>query len=851
MLKINKKKKILDLSKSYDSENEYNSNSDEDEEDEEEEDESLSNSSIHKNTKEGINIQKSITLKNKASSQMEKIPPVLGKSSSLKYRKEEKDDNNNKIKNDIIKITSNNNLQTIKKAQGKEMVSNYYKVNLSNIHFMIFDYNKDMIVEGNKDEIIYKIDNIINSSKNKNNIFNIGKDERYPFISFKNTKEEKKNKNKVEEQNKLLNNNMNSIINEEKSFERKINDSINDKKEEEEIKILKRYSLISFAVLVCFAGLILYINLYYFKKIINILQIIKNITNMKYNISFGLYYVRELTLVNYDTKEINSNYIKFPAKNKTAYISLMRSKLMDLFLESQTCIKQILSSNYSPAKDTKGNLTETILSAKYFLNKNYGSIDSDILLILVQYNTALYNLASSMVPIEENHPELYNYIHNGFNNYEKAMIILIETFNNELNKQKKYILIIIILCQIIFLIVFVIFCVLMSLSYISAAKRRVNYMQVFYDINIDSIKELMLNCELLMEKLKKNGGKKEEEDFDENVEENKSIRKNQKMTISSRNVPMINNHENKNNISLSKSSKIFIFFYLLFMAILYSYFPLACITLYNISTKSIIYSEFFAKLNEFHSNILNFFNTYREFVFNNQSIIQNMLPFDFLVISETKIYDSITDDQKFISSFLNKYLDFDETIVSLFKNDLCSYFITDYFESHEQCLKKYENFLDYNFTIFFTIFVQNIRNLKNIVKNWHDTKNIYGNLSVYNVESWKSSIPESNGYFRLQLFNEEIIHSELNLMFINIILPYIDKNRKEILKRLNLEKFGSYFAIFFSSFILCVILLYFSYILPKIRYLTNFIYKTKIMLSLIPMTILAAQSNIKSLLKLN
>jgi len=852
-LKSIKKNKILDLSKSNDSENEYSSNSEEDEEDEEEEDESLSKSSIHKNKKDDINIQKSITLKNRASSQMEKIPPMLGKSSTLRPIMEAKDDNNDKIKKDIIKITNNNNLQAIKKAQGKEMVNNYYKVNLSNIHFMIFDFNKDMIVEGDKNEIIFKIDSIINSSKNKNNIINIGKDERYPFISYKNTKEEKKNKNKnkVEEQNKLLNNNINSVINEEKSFERKINDSINDKKEEEEIKILKRYSYISFIVLILFAGLILYLNIYYFKEIIYILQIIKNIVNIKYTNSFGLYYIRELTLVNYNTREINSNYTEFPAKNKTAYIYLIRSKLMGLFLESQNCIKQILSSDFSPSKETKTNLTETIISAKYILNNNYGSIDSNILSILIQYNTALYNLASSYVPIEENHPDLYNFMHNGFNNYGIAMHILIEKFNKELNNQKKIILIIIILCLIIFLIFFVLFSILMTLSYISSAKRRINYMQVFYDINIDSIKTLMSNCELLMEKLKKNNGKKEEEELDESAEGNKSIKKNQQMEISSRNVPMINNHDNKNNTSLSKSSKVFIFFYLLFMAILYCFFPYTCITLYNISNKSIIYSNFFSKLNEFHSNIVDFFNTYREFLFNNQSKIRDMLPFDCLVISEAKTYDSITDDQKFIADFLNKYLDFDDTIVNLISKDLCSFTMTDYFESHEQCCKKFGNLLDYDFTVFFTLFVQNIRNLKNIVKYWHVDRNIYGNLTVYDVESWKSSKPDGNGYFRLKLFNEEVIHSEVNLMFINIILPYIDENRREILKRLTLEKLGSYFIIYFSLFIICVILLYFFYLLPKIRFLTNFIYKTKNMLSLIPMTILASQSNIKSLLKLN
>ena len=853
-LKSIKKNKILDLSKSNDSENVSSSNEDEDEEDEEEEDESLSKSSINKNKKDDINIQKSITLKNRANSQMEKVSPAYGKSSTLRLKKETKDENkDDKMKKDIIKITSNNNLLVIKKAQGKEMISNYYKVNLSNIHFMIFDFNKDMIVEGDKNEIIFKIDSIINSSKNKNNIINIGKDERYPFISYKNTKEEKKNKNKnkVEDKNKLLNNNINSIINEEKSFERKINDSINDKKEEEAIKILKTYSLISFVVLIIFAGLILYLNIYYFREIRNILQIIKNIINISYTNSFGLYYVRELSLVNYDTKEINSSYTEFPSKNKTAYISLIADKLLDLFLESQACLKQILSSDFSPSKDTKANLTETILNADYILNNKFGSIDADILSILVQYNTALYNLASSYIPVKENHPDLYNYLHNGYNNFEKAMYILCNNFNKELNNQKKYILIITVLCLIIFLIVFAIFCILMTLSYISSAKRRVNYMQVFYDINIDSIKTLMSNCELLMGKLKKNSSKKEEEELDESAEENKSIKKNKHTEISSRNVPMINSNDNKNNTSLSKSSKIFIFFYLLFMAILYMFFPYNCITLYNISNKSIIYSDFFSKLNDYHSNIINVFNTYREFLFNNQSIIQDMLPFECLVISENRTYDSITDDQKFVNDFLNNYLDIDETLSNLMSKDLCSFTMTDYFESHEQCLNYFANLLEYNFTIFYTIFVQNIRNLKNIAKYLQETRNIYGNLTIYNIESWISSKPNENGIFRLELFNDKKLHSEVNLMFINIVLPYIDENRKAILNRLTLDKFGSNFYIYFSLFIFCVILLYFSFLIPKIRYLTNFIYKTKNMLSLIPMSILAAQNNIKSLLKLN
>ncbi len=89
-----------------------------------------------------------------------------------------------------MRTNSNLSLQ-IKKYQGKNYINNYYKVNLSQMHFMIYDFNKEMIIEGNKNEIASKIDNIINNSK-KGNEINSGKDENYPFFSFKNKKDEKK-----------------------------------------------------------------------------------------------------------------------------------------------------------------------------------------------------------------------------------------------------------------------------------------------------------------------------------------------------------------------------------------------------------------------------------------------------------------------------------------------------------------------------------------------------------------------------------------------------------------------------------------------------------------------------------
>jgi hypothetical protein len=346
------------------------------------------------------------------------------------------------------------------------------------------------------------MENIIHSFKNKENAINIGKDERYPFISFKTLKDDKKSKKKVAE-TELLNKGQNSIINEQKSYERKINEILSDKKEEKTLKGLKYYSGLSFILLIFVAGLSLFISFNYFKKISQILGIIKKITLIKYCNSIGLYYIRELTLLNFNIQNINSTYREFPAKNKTSYRTKIQTLLIDLFLESQSHLKEVLSSDYSPSKKAQKVLNETILSAKYLLNNNFGSIKANILSTLTQYNTAFYNIVSSNIPIEQNHPDLYNYMINGFNDYVKAMDILVDLYNDELKAQKKSILITMILNLIIFFFVFALLSILTFISYISSAKRRIDYMQVFYDININSIKSLILNCELLMEKLKK------------------------------------------------------------------------------------------------------------------------------------------------------------------------------------------------------------------------------------------------------------------------------------------------------------------------------------------------------------
>ena len=861
------KSNILDLSKTYSYESEEeNDNSSEIGEDSEYSDIENYNSSINNISRNSFlykrhsKIFKSITFKNKRKTHIETVSPI-GKSFTLNIIKEVKENSRDDIKQREKKIQFNSNTiiqQQTKRYQNINTFNNYYKVDLSNIYFMIYDFNRDMIVEANEEEKILEIERIKDESKRKNNVINIGKDQNYPYVSMKLKKKEtqKKKQNKIEEINKQLDNINQTVFKEEKTFERKIKEAINNKNEEESIRKLKIYAVASFIIILILGFLTLFVCLYFHRNIQKILLIIKNIVKIKYCNTLSIYYIRELTLLNFNISNIDGGiYHVFPGYNRNKYEALIKNNFRNLFFENQLCIMQILSSNYIPSKITQKNLSETIFNSKYIIENNTGTINVAVLSTLIQYNAAFYSLSSCTTPIEQNHPDLYNYIYNSFNNYRNVILILKEKFNIELEIEKVYIIYSFYAFSIVAFIIIVIGSFYVVKSFISGAKRRINYMQVFYDINAGSIKILIDNCEKLLNKLRKDESKILDDYTEESVEANKSLIKNKK-NIDKRNPGLINEEQGKNKFIISRNNKIFIFFYLTFMLILYALFPYFFYNIFRIINLALDYSSFFTRLNSFHSNILDAFNIYREYLFDNQSIVQSMNPFELLAKSEIIAYNTITDDVRMISNFLSEHIQMNDEVINLLRKDICEYTLTDFFQSINDCKVVFGKILNYDFIIYASNFIQKIRSLKNVVKFKHDTEFIYGNLTKYEVDEWKTWEKSWNGTdkkssFTLDLFNNETLHSELNLFFLNIFVPFINENRKTVLDNILILGFENKLLLIFSLFLLLMFLIFICYLLPKINSLSDFIYKTKNMLSLIPMIILTSQSNIRSLLKLS
>ena len=786
-------------------------------------------------------IYKTLSAKHKRESKIGIITTPSRKSSTIRAMKEIK---NNRIKliiqdDDGEKYNSN----IPKKMQIKSNEDNYYKVNLNKIHYLIFDFNKDTILE-EKNKTNSKIESILNSIK-KNDIIN--KDEEYPSIALNISKEEKKKK---KANNKILNdnNNANSQVNEGKSLLRKLKDAINSKNEEKSIRVLKIYSLVFSLTFIIIASAIIIINFNFYDELKGLLTTYKNIIFIKYCQTLSIYYVREQTLLNFNISNLGGAgiYTNIPAKDRNKYNNFIRSKLNEYLIETQDCLMQILSSSFSFSGYTLNNLTKSILVSQNF-PFYLGEIRSDIISNLIQYNAALFNLASSFTPLTPLHPDMYNFMHNSFNIFYDAIVLTKDRYQIEFKKQKNHTLKLFIISIAVLLLLLIFVCFLMIISFISAVKTRTNYMKVFYGINIDLIRNLMANCEKLLETLQKNINKNNEEDIDSESIEKKSIAKNNNLDNNFRNKVLSNNSNQEKKVIISFNNKIYMICYIIFMTIISIFFPYNFYGLYDLCNKASNYANFFSDLNSFHSNIIDLFNAYRELLFNNKSIIQNMTASSYLNYKIAFSYEHLTREIDIIESFLAKNMN--DVLVALFVRELCSFYLTDYFDSKEECNTKYSDLLKFPFEIFSTNFLQNLRSTINIVEYKFKSERILGNLESYEIDEWKTWEPISskNETFRLDLFNNETLHAKFNIMFVNIILPYLDETRKIVINNLKIDGDKYNFILNFCLIIIFIVLIYLFYLFPMIRYLSNYIYKTKKMLLIIPMKIIATQGNIKSL----
>ena len=829
---------------------------------------SLKNKETKGRTKSSSNSQ------NSSSEEKESYSSSSAKSNYQNSEYSFEDNNNDNDSKNLKKSSSIKNKENINKEKIPDqteynqikrkniLLNNYYKVNLNKIQFSIFDFNKEMTV--NKDfEKESKIDKVIKKIKSRFS-FTIKNTEEFTNI-YNNIIGDKKESNSSGDDKNIKKQELNDKI----ILENKIKEAINKEEKEELIVFLNRYSIFLALTCITCTGLYLYYELNVFQYFVSVLGIIKDVISINYCNKIGLYFIRELTLLNIPEIKISGgNYSKISYSDKTEYNSFIKKNILELFIESQLSMIDFIGTSFSISKKGDNILTQTKLFTK--LSKSDLSsniIKNNLVITIIQLNSFFYNLASSTSPVQQNHDDLYGFVYNSLNNFGLAIKIIIDTYNKELELKCKSNFVILNIFLYTCLVIYIIIYLITIYLYQKIIKRKKSYIGIFFNLNFDFIIESIDRSEKFISKFKLlEENRAQEEEFIDSLEESKSLNQ-QEQNI---NIIKESSFNINKNIDIPKkktqfkcsSSFIFQFFFAIFLIILYL-IDIVFGYIYSVllNEKVLNISKFYSYLEQFHLNIIEYYNIYREYLFDNTFMISNLNPYENLQQKERYIFGNWSNDVNNITYFIEKLINNKEIRDSLNKSLCYSYNNTDYFKSDLDCIKEIGNGFEQDIYAFCYGFVDDIRIKKNIIRVMLELNLIIGNLAEYQTETWedkyfdllnkgKNEDSFNKTIFRLDLFNDDYLHFSSNIIFINIILPFLNKQRKIIFDFLTINGKQNIYYLLFSLSTAGLFSIYFFYWVPMIRRLNLIIYETKNMLKLIPMIILVSDNNIKKILEI-
>ena len=836
-------------------------NSEEEDQEESEEIESDELSELKEENSSVVNSSYSIKpQKSKAESKRNELSSKnIQKVSNKMVQQNDNNNTNNTNNNDDLNSTINK-----KRIQNKNSIINkYYKVNLNKVHYMIFNFDKDMIVEGNKDHKVCKVEKIMTKIKNEKEPIFHEKDDKFSYLSlFKIKKNKNKNRENQNDTEKNNSNEYNYQIDKEKIFKTKLYEALNNQKNEPPIIKLKILLTISIFIMASIGFIILFIDLGFLDSMKITLSLINDSIVIKYCSQMSIYYLRELTLLNFNALDIKGGtYDKIPDNNFENYKNLILSELIELFIESESSVKNLYSTSISLPKQESQLMSEFEIEVK-LSNNPVIFMKYDILTSLMQYSSTFHNLAVSTDTntITQGYTDVYNFIYNNLNGYKEVINFLIEIYSNKLSAISNSVLVIGVIASIIIFIIFATFFILLIIYSKASILCRNNYMNVFYGVNENILKNITNNCENLINKLKTSEEQKyyEEDTLEASINDNIYSENNQKKliqkhTFSQKKSLNYNIDNNKKTVKANMKENLIIIIYTIAILISYCYFIFICVYMIIISKKSLFLFNYSNKLQNHQLEIINFFNVYREFLFDDQSIINGTTSLQYLIKAEKEYLLKLNSDIKVIKAYKDKYFPKDD-------KTLCHYYKTQIFDSSIDCMDKIGLITNYDFSTLSNFFIEEIKiDKKIVVYKLTKEKNIVGNLTSYNISDYSNDpdIPKNdddsgnNNTFRLDLFNDETLHYNLNLIFFNIILPYIDEIRKIIPNVLRLGRLERFLTIACLTFELQLIITILFYLIPVINYINNIINKTKKMLSIIPLNILASQNGISMLLNIS
>ena len=752
--------------------------------------------------------------------------------------------------------SNSKNFFFMKRQKSKVFVDNslkpknedYYKVNMTNIKFLKYDYVKLIVQEVPDYKKISQME-LKMSKKNDNQLFR--------QISNQNKKKNSKNDIRVKN---IVKNDFTNFGN-LKNQDSKINQKIIMKqieyslgKEETQPSIIK-LRIISFIVVL----LVLLIGFLILMKILDTHEIIKeNIILSEYSFDLllynckGVYYIRELILLN------NENYTKFPSNNREEYALHLTNQTLNLFIKSHELITYMISSFFQITEKNNQYLSlETIrtfiIEDDYNIISYYMSLDNSF----IESNSALFHIAhKNLNEIIPTNKVVFYYLYNSLNDlfiaYKKQTELYLDEIDYKIKDSKKQFLLVLFICLLIILLCYF----LISFSYDQVAQRKESYLEFFFEIETHVIKNSLEKCVKFMKKINEESTNDNEstETFDNDILSSEKKQFNE--------IEKKNKEKGKRRIRKTYSSRetkvfkiiIAIFFFLV------SIFCVLIFIFYLIwLNDSKIYLLYYQRVSELESRDIMLFNSLREYMFDENSKVNSTTSLEYTNKLLNIIYIIHNEYQRYIIEKRNTIPGgYKKIFEEILMSSPCKY--SSYFSSETQCLNFMSKSPSFGLFVLISYLIEEIRILKDSSEKRYQIQHLTNftfNLTLTGTEKGKSLYPQKledqiiyNELDSIQEFLIDDLHLNTNVMFIHLLIPFIqnlvDELRNCISKGVKNIKIT--YIIFICLYFSVIIAIYIFIWMPFQNNLSQIIFKTKNMLNIIPKEVLSELNNIHKLL---
>ena len=795
---------------------------------------------------------------------------LLSSSSVSESKKEEskiKSNNKEISKKNNEKNEINNNNEVIKEKKTKiaNIENEYYKIAIAKIKFMIYDFNQEMVIT-TKSEKKSKVEEIIDNYKLRQNI-NISEDINYVNLSFDKFVKDTKNKNDKGSNKNInikninnKNNEKNNIIDTEKEFEKDIIYALSRQDDQNSIRYF--YTISFFYIIIII--IILITEIYFVIKSYNSfkdnLDLLINAINLKYNTNVGIFTIRETTLYSYPSP-FNTITYSVPDDNWEKYTEKIYTMSKNAFTTCNSLMENIIGSSVKLSKDTLYILNEEAFNITILYGNNQlRNVTSTLFSSIIQVYSTFCNLLQTET-ISVPSKNLYNFMYNSFNQIAIALNLQIDLFKEELSDKWTSMIIMIVIYGVVYLLFHILLYIMLTKCFVSISNKKASYISVFYGINLNLIKSSIKKCEFFINKINQNESNGKLKIFDEensvimstsNFNLNNPLKQNNK----EKKITRLKKNKGLSNDKRTKRFKIILFVLFLICIIL---FVAILLSLNLFVVKFIDSSEYLYNLQHYHLNIFELFNGFREYIVDENNILLGVKVYDYLNQKEDEFYKTNVDNLNKINLLRNKISGLSDDFIELNKKGFCSSYIAT-FKSTKDCedfVGGKDSILNFDFPFIVNEFVEDIRYGRKSFVIFVNMGCVLGNISFpeyQNVTDIAEQMVKFPGWkvYRLAFFNQ-FLHTRVNTKFMNIMFPRILEETNISINTIqkNMENGAVIYIILIIVYGAIFLILFWVYWIPLIRTLNMEIYKTKNMLTIIPVQILASLPNIRELLNIS